>query len=129
MTLKHGTFSGDIIESEADPASDSTYVVSADTKWLDISQSPAVLYQRNASNTAWLRTDGSLGRYTESFTASAGQTTYTTLYTPAGISDFLINIDGWLQPIDNITNLSGKTLTFTALTAGMVVTFTYTRLD
>lgn len=128
MTLKRGTFSGDIIESATDPAADASYVVTSETKWLDTSYTPARMKERNAANTAWLFV-APLGRHTETFTATGGQTTYTLAYTPAGVADIDINIDGWPQPNSNITNLTDKTLTFTALDASMVVTFTYTRLD
>lgn len=44
---------GTIIESSTDPVLDEDASVNARSLWLDVSQSPSVLYERNATNTGW----------------------------------------------------------------------------
>lgn len=51
---------GGIIESATDPAAEnSAYEVNAATLWLDVGSTPAVLYERNATNTGWNALGGS----------------------------------------------------------------------
>jgi hypothetical protein len=169
MTLQRPKNSAGQFEQPTDPALVASNGVGPTSMWLDTSTTPAILKERNASNTGWnnvnlllsnsnpesLGTVGSglsdyasrsdhvhpmptyadvgatpaLGRHTETFTATAGQTTRVLTYTPPSIADITMDIDGWIQDNDNITDLSGKTITFEALTLGMDVTLTYTRLD
>lgn len=122
---------GTVIELATDPAADPDYRVNARSLWLDTSQTPAVLRERNAANTAWLVTRA-LGRFTDEFTVTTGQTTATLTYTPASQADITAHLGIVKQDPANITGLSGKVVTFGAMPAsanGRSLYLEYTRID
>lgn len=122
---------GTVITSSTDPALDANDRVQAYTVWQDTSVSPSVLRSRNAANTGWvILTAGMLGRFTDTFTATLNQTSFTLTHTPVGLSDFGFNLNSIPQDPANALSLSGKVLTVsTGLNAGDTLAINYVRLD
>jgi hypothetical protein len=51
---------GTIIESASDPSGENSgHDINSGSLWLDVSSSPAVLYERNSTNTEWNALGGS----------------------------------------------------------------------
>lgn len=130
---------GSIIELETDPALQTQYHVAARSLWLDTSQAPAVLRERNAANTAWIAITSTpfYGMQTDEFTATQDQTSFTLTHTVLGgitsITTFFsaaANPSYVLQEQGVCTQLAGKALTtISGLTAGDKVIFVYPRAD
>lgn len=71
-----------------------------------------------------------LGSYTDTFTPTANQTSFTATHTPASQVDIVLWLNGNRQDPANITALAGKVITvITGLLTSDTIAFTYTRLD
>lgn len=94
----------------------------------DVWNTAAGLFFRSAGVTRGV----SLGKTTDEFTLTTGQTTATLTYTPASQADIAAYIGTVKQDPANITGLSGKVVTFGAIPAsanGRTLYLEYTRLD